>query len=315
MKSTVMAATLAAAAFLCPPATPAFGNAIASIVVDQKGEIFFSDYIRNRVWKISQGGELTSWVKGKHAHHLFLDESGTLYGEDVRPDRTVRSLWQITSEGVLTDILRATRKGRAVDYEGTVFTMDRNGDLLFLRDCQIVRMSADHRLSPWAGRRCSGDVWTSDTLRYGHLHGSLAWAPDGTLYFSDARSVRRVARDGSVYTLAGKAVTLFADPQPGEHRFDLVMGLAVDTAGTLYIADSETRSIHRIAPDGRITPVAKLPILWSPIGLGISGPDLYVVAQLRAPTPGFLAGIIGNPSVLKVAPDRTITTVATVRRR
>ncbi|MGH9317580.1 MAG: hypothetical protein ACRD1P_10785 [Thermoanaerobaculia bacterium] len=294
---------------------PARANGMASVGVDSQGRVFFSDYLHNRVWRIGSDQELTAWVKRKHTHHLVLDENGTLYGENVPSGGGTPSLWQMTAEGVLTEIFRATRKGHAVNYQGTVFTIDRSGNLGFLRDCQLVRVSPDGRLTPWAGRRCSGDVWGSDTLRYGHLHGCLAWGPGGDLFFSDARTVRRVSPDGTVSTLAGKTTTLFADPQPGEERLARVVGLAVGRDGSLFVAEHDTGQVRRIFPVADASTVGKLSTLWSPIGLGISGSDLYVVAQLRAPTPGFFSGAVDNPSVFKISPDGTVARVTTVHGR
>ena len=293
---------------------PARANGIASVVIDRAGTLYFSDYIRNRVWKVEPGGTMASWVRGKHTHHLVLDEHGTLYGENVPSGGATPELWEMTPEGVLTNVFRAQRKGHAASYRGTVFTIDRRGTLFFLRDCQIVSLAADGRLEPRSGRRCSGEVWKRDTLRYGHLHGSLAWGPGGTLYFSDARSVRRVAPDGSVTTLSGKPVTLFADPQPGERRFDRATGIAVDERGNVFVAENRDRSVRRLGPDGQESTIARLPFFWSPTGLGRSSSgDLFVVANLRFPTPGFLAGLVGSPSVVQITPKGRVRAVAPAR--
>lgn len=311
----ILVARLLAAAQLFLFCTSLRANSIASIVVDQSGSIYFSDYIRNRIWKLETGGKPTIWIRGKHTHHLVLDQTDTLYGEDVPPGGSTRALWQMTPEGTLTEVLHARRKGRALDYEGTVFTIDGLGNLDYLRDCQIVRLAADGRVTPWAGRRCTGAVWKSDTLRYGHLHGSLAWGPDSVLYFSDARTVRRVSPDGQITTLDGHPVTLFANPQPGEHRFGRVMGLAVDSEGSLFVAERRTRSVERIGRDGHMHRVVRLSAFWSPTGLGMAGRDLYLVTELRVPIPGFLAGLIGNPTIRRLSQDGQITTIATIRGR
>ena len=312
MRRKVLPALAFLAALACLPC-PARANSIASVVVDRAGHVYFSDYVRNRVWKIETDGRLTDWVRGKHTHHLVIDENGTLYGENIIPRGTAQEIWEMTAEGTLTNVFRARRMGHASSYRGTVFTIDKSGTLLYLRDCQIVRLTAEGELQPWAGRRCGGDVWGSDTLRYGHLHGSMVWGPKGILYFSDARSVRRVAPDGSVTTLTGKPIALFADPQPEERRFNSAMGIAVDESGNVYVADRRDRSVVRLTSDGKEKVVARLPFFWSPTGLGRAGNDLYVVANLRFPTPGFLSGVIGNPAIFKITPDGHVTAVATAR--
>jgi len=297
-----------------PAAAPLRANGIASVVVARDGSVYFSDHLRNRVWKVQRDGRLVAWVSGKHSHHLIIDENGTLYGEHVPQGRGEPSLWEKTTDGPATEIFRSSHMGQALSYPGSVFTMNPSGDLEFVRECQLVRISRTGSPVPWAGRRCPGEVFRDATLRYGHLHGSLAWAPAGVLLFSDARTVRRVLPDGQVTTLAGKPVTLFAPPQPGELAFDRIMGLVVDPAGNPVIAERGSRSIRRIEPSGRTTTIAKLSLFSTPIGLGSSGADLYVMTALRMATPGFLAGLVGNPTLRKISPDGRSRVIASPTR-
>jgi hypothetical protein len=288
----------------------AAGNSVASVVVARDGRVFFSDYIRNRIWEFTPGHGLRLRVSGKHTHHLDFGEDGTLYGEHVPPDRRWPSLWRMTPDGKVSDAGPAGPDG---PYPGTVFLVGRDGGFEYLKECRIVRLSPDGRETPMAGNPCPDRAWKEDALRYGHLHGSLVRGRDGAVWFSDARTVRRVGADGSVRTLAGKPVDLFAEPRPDERRFDRVMGLAIDLQGNLLVADRKTRRIIRIGQGGGETVVATLSALTSPIGLGISGEELYVVAESRLPVPPFLAGLVGSPRLIRISPAGKISTVARVR--
>ena len=93
------------------------------------------------------------------------------------------------------------------------------------------------------------------------------------------------------------------------------MGLAVDERGNVYAADRDSRSILRFHPDGTTDVVARLGMFWSPTALALSGSSIYVLVNLRFPTPGFLAGVFGNPTLQKVSADGRITTVSTVGPR
>lgn len=297
--------------FSLTTAQVARANSIASVVVAPDGSIYFSDYVRNRVWKVFPDGKLTVAVAGKHVHHLVVDQNGTLYGEHTQAGSgSEPSLWERTADGTVTETFRAVRHGQALTYPGSVFTIDPRGGLEFLRECQIVRLNAAGTPEAWAGRRCPGEVFKDAELRYAHLHGSFAWAANGVLLFSDARTVRRVLPDGSVTTLRGRPIGLFAPPHPEEIQFDHVMGLVVDPAGNIVVAERGSRSIRSIDGAGRVRTVFTLSFLASPTGLGISGSDLYVLTQLRAPTPGFLAGFVGNPTLRKITPDGRSTVVA-----
>jgi hypothetical protein len=291
---------------------PAAANSIATIVVAGNGDVYFSDYVRDKIWKVTPDGALTVALANRHSSHLFLDARGTLYGED-RPSRGGQPIiWRLASDGQSQEAFRPVRFGRATNYRGTVFTIDPDGNLLFVHDCQIVRLAPDGGLVPITPRPCHETAWRDGRLIYGHLHGSLAWGPDATLYFSDGRTIRRV-RGGAVTTLSGRPTSLFSDPQPGEHRFDSLTGLFVDARGNVFAADRASRSILRFGTDGKSSVVARLGLFWSPISLAQSGRDLYVLVNLRFPTPGFLAGVFGNPTLQKLSPDGRLETISSVK--
>jgi hypothetical protein len=173
-------------------------NSVASIAVDRSGRVFFSDYLRNRIWTIDSEGHRTILLAEKHTHHLALDAEGNLYGEHMlaREDDHRASLWRRSPDGTLVNLIEMNPAPHAQtpdpEYRATVFVVNPAGDLYFVRDCQVIRRSPSGSTSVWAGRSCAGKWLADDVLRYGPLHGSLAWGPDGSLYFSDARTVRRI---------------------------------------------------------------------------------------------------------------------------
>ena len=303
----VLAALLSAAG--------ARANSIASIVVERNGDVYFSDYVRDKIWKVDGGGALTVALARSHSSHLVLDSGGAIYGEN-RPSRGGDvTIWRLEPGGPAQEVFRPARYGRTASYRGTVFTIDRQGNLLYLRDCQVVRLGEDGGLTALTPDGCRETAWSDPLIVYGHLHGSLAWGPDGTLYFSDGRTIRRICRDGSVTTLDGRPSSLFGARRKGEPRYESLVGLAVDERGNVYAADRDSRSILRFHPDGTTDVVARLGMFWSPTALALSGSSIYVLVNLRFPTPGFLAGVFGNPTLQKVSADGQITTVSTVGPR
>lgn len=294
-------------------ARDATANSVASIVVADNGDVYFSDYVRDKIWKVGASGNLSVAISNLHSYHLVRDAAGTIYGEHRSARGGDASIWRLETDGKVDEAFRSVRRGGTPSYRGTIFTVDPRGELIYLQDCQLVRLGADGGLAPVTRYRCPGQAWSEDALIYGHLHGSMAWGPDGTLYFSDGRTIRRVAANGAVTTLRGRPTTLFGDPEPGEEHFDQLMGLAVDAHGVVFAADRNRRSILRFGRDGKPTVVAKLGMFWSPIGMAVSGECVYVLVNLRFPTPGFLAGTFGNPSLQKISVDGKIQTIATVK--
>ncbi len=97
----------------------------------------------------------------------------------------------------------------------------------------------------------AGDARFSDPF-------GVAVGPDGTVYVSDAGdapAIRAISRNGIVRTVAG-STRGFADGDGAAARFDTPSGLAVDSHGTLFVADSGNNAIRRIDPTGEVTTIA-----------------------------------------------------------
>ena len=142
----------------------------------------------------------------------------------------------------------------------------------------------------------------------------LALARDGRIAIGDFgnSTIRLVAVDGSVSTLAGSAgVFAFADGTGSAARFNGSGGVAYDSAGNLFVSDWDNHVIRRIAPDGVVSTVAGSPGVAgsddgsgaaarfrNPNGLAIDGADnLYVVDW-------------GNHTIRKITPAGEVSTFA-----
>ena len=80
----------------------------------------------------------------------------------------------------------------------------------------------------------------------------------GNVYVADSGNalVRKISPNGVVTTLAGSGTFGSADGTGSSAQFGFPAGIAVDTEGVVYIADSTLGSIRRITPAGVVTTLA-----------------------------------------------------------
>ncbi len=65
-----------------------------------------------------------------------------------------------------------------------------------------------------------------------------------------------VGTASSVALIAGSGVPGFADGKAGIAQFDAPAGVAADSAGNIYVADTRNQRIRKIAPDGSVSTLA-----------------------------------------------------------
>jgi uncharacterized protein (TIGR03437 family) len=128
----------------------------------------------------------------------------------------------------------------------------------------------------------NGDGLAAVNTAFGPVWG-LAFDRAGRVYLADQLNnrIRMVDLDGTVRTVAGDGgPTYEQDPAciPDNESFlSRPQGVAVDSAGALYIADTGKNRIRKVAPDGTQTTVPVADTLNAPIGVAADGAgNLYI---------------------------------------
>lgn len=287
----------------------------SGIVVDRKGQIFFSDL--ETVWKIDAQGKLTVFregVSGRHVHELTIDEEDNIYGADIsydpstNPPRWISSVWKMTPAGVITYIVAPTDhppKGASIwrDRQGNTYLVDQDNHKK--RETFLLKRTPDGQAARFAGGAYGQMDGRGEQARFSSI-GGLAFGPDGSLYLADGGSLRKVLMDGTVKTLARDLDVRGSGDDP--LGYGSLFGVAVDEQENIYVADFGNRRVLKVAADGKVSTLVRPERPWSPTGIALAPTgDIYILEPALSVVNGW-----SGPRVRKLSPDGKISVVAVV---
>ncbi len=104
----------------------------------------------------------------------------------------------------------------------------------------------------------------------------------GNVYVGDTgnQRIRKITPAGDVTTLAGSGAVALVDGKGAGASFNYPQGVAVDTAGNVYVADTENDSVRKVTPSGDVTTLAGPSAgLQLPGGIALDATGNLVIAQ------------------------------------
>jgi uncharacterized protein (TIGR03437 family) len=195
-------------------------------------------------------------------------------------------------------------------------TSDADGNIYFSSGSSLFKLDQTGTLNRIAGNGRPGYSGDGGPALSAQLLSPTGIAVDvaGNVFAGDSERIRRIAPSGIVTTVAGAGSGKFAgDGGPAVAAGFTPSGVAVDSAGNIFIADIGAGRIRKVTPDGIITTIAGNGTCCSP---GDGGPA--TAAAIPFPTSiavdgqgnVFVASIADVQRVRKISPDGTISTVA-----
>ena len=144
--------------------------------------------------------------------------------------------------------------GIAFDASGNLYIADTN-------NWRIRKVSISGIITTVAGKGTEGFSGDGGAATSAELYPwGVALDPSGNLYIADGRNyrIRKVSTSGIITTVAGKGTKGFSgDGGPaGSAELGFTGGVALDSAGNIYIADGGNNRIRKVSTSGIITTVA-----------------------------------------------------------
>jgi uncharacterized protein (TIGR03437 family) len=267
-------------------ATSAQLNAPQGLVADRGGNVFIADTGNDTIRQVGRNGVITTFVgsggPGSGTNELNApqgvaeDASGNIYITDTLNARVQKVVGSSISTLVGNGSFY-TPVGGAVDAAGNVYVADLNSNV-------VRKVSPSGDVSTAAGTGSAGFSGDGNAAASAQLNAPQAVAVDaaGNLYIADTgnRRIRKVTTDGRISTIAGNGLPGFSgDGGPATlAQIGAAAGVAVDTAGNVYVSDGTSR-VRKVNAVGFIFTIA---------GNGTQGYSgdggSATVAQLNGPT-------------------------------
>jgi len=260
----------------------------AGVAIDSAGNIYIATYADNRIRKVDTKGNIST----------FAGNSGYGFAGDGGP--------------VLNAQL-ASPRGISLDSSGNLYLADRWNNR--------IRKIAGGTISTIAGNgqaNFGGDGGAATSAQLSYPNG-IAVDHTGNIYIADLLNnrVRMVTPTGTISTYAGNGIPGFGGDGGAATNAQLNQpsGLAIDSSGNLYIADSNNAVVRMVNTQGVISTVAGTggvggysgdggaatkATLLAPIGVAVdSSSNIYIadyygwIREVNAST-GVISTIAGN---------------------
>jgi sugar lactone lactonase YvrE len=291
------------------PATSANLNEPYAVAVDLAGNLYIADTLNERIRKVDTNGIITT-VAGNgsygysgdggpatsaplgFADGVAVDSAGNLYFTDnyeglVRKVDTNGIITTFAGSGSsgysgdggpATSALLSAPEAVAVDNSGNLYIADTGNS-------RIRKVNSNGIITTLAGNGTpgySGDEGQAILAELSHPYG-VGVDSAGNVYIGDSQNqvVRKVDTVGIIMTVAGDGSGGFVGGYGGDGgpatsaQLSIPYAVALDSAGNLYIADSNNNRIRKVSPGGQA------PVNFGSVALGQTGASQPVILSIN----------------------------------
>ena len=201
------------------------------VAVDSAGNVYVADSSNHRIRRITPAGVVTTFAGS------LSNTSGSTDGTGTNATFNVPS-------------------GVAVDSAGNIYVADNSNH-------RIRKITPAGVVTTFAGSLSGYLDGTGTNASFNRPNG-ITVDSVGNLYVADSENyrIRKITQAGVVTTIAGTGSAAFADGNGDSASFNGPRGVAVDSVGTIYVADNNNQRIRKITniSDVNLNSYANTPI-------------------------------------------------------
>ncbi|MDR2208969.1 MAG: SMP-30/gluconolactonase/LRE family protein [Azoarcus sp.] len=263
------------------------------IAMDAANNLYVSDSSNHLIRKVTPKGEVSTLAGSElgfadgdgsvaefyHPNGIAVDAAGNLYVAD-RDNHLVRKIVlqnvealsapmvivkifaggkayaRGSADGRGREVLFDSPSGIAIDAAGNLYVADSGNH-------SIRKITPEGEVSSVAGRGENhfGAGGYADGIGVAarfNYPSDIAIDKAGNLYVADTSNncIRKITPKGEVSTFVGSWREGSADGIGGSAQFRVPRGIAIDSAGNLYVADSGNGLIRKVTPEGKVSTFA-----------------------------------------------------------
>jgi sugar lactone lactonase YvrE len=179
-------------------------------------------------------------------------------------------------------------------------------------NANVACVPATPQVTTLGGTGAAGYIDGSSSNSQFNRPAGLAVDAGGNVYVADETNnrIRKITPTGTVSTVAGDGTRGYADGPIVTARFNLPLGVAIDSAGNIIVADRVGNRIRKISPNGTASTLAGDGTAGYVDGAGISA-QFHTPSSVALDSAGNIyVGDTDNQVIRKILPDGTVSTYA-----
>lgn len=220
---------------------------------------------------------------------VVVDRRGNLYISDGGQSNRIR---RITTDGKVETIAGSTEgfaDGNALQAQFNTpsgIVLDKKGNIIIAdtSNNRIRKLSTDGKVTTIGGSGAAG--YKDGPANEAEFDGPIGVAVDkqGSVVVADSYNdrIRQISADGAVTTIAGTGSPGFIEGNASIASFNTPSGVAVDSHGNIFVADTGNGAVRKITPQGEVSTIATGPGVRHPVGIVITHDDFLFVTNAHS---------------------------------